>query len=224
MIYLYRQPQSGEEIVIAGDPAEGHDYSSFVALSKRTADVVMVGKSKEESSQLGYTLNHIGLYFKKHTGYHPSIAVEKNTGSSTIYVLKQLNYPNLFRMPDSFTKQHEQQTEQYGWITSSATRPKMLDDLALAIRQRAIKIPSKVVVDELFTFIREEKTGKPQAEVGSNDDLVISLAIAWQMYSLAPSQITGYYPPSEIETKDWSFSGEPTRGYSNDKDPFRIGE
>lgn len=204
MISLYRNAEQNEQLILAGDPAEGHDYSAFVVVSKKYADVVMIGRSKEESSQLGYTLNHIGLYFKKQTNNHPLLAVEKNVGSATLYVLKQLNYPNLYRMPSSFTKTIEEPTEQYGWITSSATRPKMLDDLALAIRQKAIKIPSKVLVDELYTFIREEKTGKPQAEIGCHDDLVIALAIAWQLYQTMPAPQTPYIPPAtDISQRNW---------------------
>lgn len=204
MIWHYRQPEQGETIVIGADPAEGHDYSAFVALSKKYADVVMCGKSKEESSQLGYSLNHIGLYLKKHTNVYPTIAVERNVGSATLFVLKQLNYPQLYRMPSSFTKQQQQQTDQYGWITSVSTRPKMLDDLALAIRQKAIKIPAKPIVDELFTFIREEKTGKPQAEVGCNDDLVMSLAIAWQMYQTVEPEQPFFIPPeNDVTKRNW---------------------
>lgn len=182
MIYLFRQPEAGEPFVIGADPAEGGDNSTFVVISKKLADVVMIGKSKEESSQLGHTLNHVGKWFQKQTGIYPTIAVERNVGAAAIYVLKELNYPNLFKMPSSFTGTTDEDSEQYGWITSVSTRPKMLDDLALAVRQKAITIPSKEVVDELFTFIRHEKTGKPQADVGCTDDLVMALAIAWQLY------------------------------------------
>ena len=204
MIWQSRNFEQGEQIVIAGDPAEGNDFCAFIAVSKKYADVVMAGKTKSESPQLGYELNHIGLYVKKLTGSHPTIAVERNVGSATIHVLKQLNYPALFRMPDSFTKQQSQATDQYGWITSSATRPKMLDDLALAIRQRVIKITLKPVIDELFTFIRDVKTGKPQAEVGTHDDLVMSLAIAWQLYQIVPGQQVAYSRINDpITRKNW---------------------
>lgn len=182
MINLYREPIQGEQIVIGADPAEGGDNSTFVCISKTTADVVMIGKSKEESSQLGHSLNHIGKWFQKLTGNFPIIAVERNTGSACIYVLKELNTPGLFKMPVSFTATVEKDQDNYGWVTSSATRPKMLDDLALAIRQKAIKIHSKEIVDELFTFIRHIKTGKAQSDVGCHDDLVMALAIAWQVY------------------------------------------
>jgi hypothetical protein len=182
MIKLYRQPEGGEQIVIGADPAEGGDNSTFVAISKKYADVVMVGVSKEESPQLGASLNHVGKWFRNVTGNYPMIAVERNVGSAAIHVLKQNNYPNLYRMPSSFTATIDTEQENYGWVTSSSTRPKMLDDLALAIRQKAIKIPSKEIVDEMFTFIRHLKTGKPQADVGCHDDLVMAFAFAWQVY------------------------------------------
>lgn len=188
MIYLYRKPEHDEYCVIGADPAEGNDYSTFVVISKKRGDVVMIGQSNEESPQLGHCLNHIGKYLKKLTGHFPLIAVERNVGSATIHVLKSLNYNNLFRMPDSFTKTDSEATEQYGWITSSSTRPKMLDDLALAIRQQAISIPSKLLIDELFTFIRNARTGKPEADTGCHDDLVMALAIAWQLYQIAPNR------------------------------------
>ena len=210
MIYLFRNPEPDEFIVIGADPAEGHDNSVFVAISKSKGDVVMLSQSKEESSQLGHTLNHTGKWINKQTGMYPCIAVERNVGSASLYVLKTLNYPNLFRMPDSYTKTLEAQTENYGWVTSSATRPKMLDDLAMAVRQRAIIIPSKQIVDEMFTFIREAKTGKAQADVGCHDDLVMAMAIAWQVYSTAET------PMSDEEIDRY----QPT---DEDKRKFRIG-
>lgn len=187
MIYLYREPKENEFCVIGADPAEGGDYSSFVVMSKFYKDVIMVGKAKEESSLLGHKLNHVGRWINKKTNIYPSIAVERNTGSAAIYVLKELNYPNIYQMPQSFVSLDNEDSEKYGWVTSISTRPKMLDDLALVIRQREIKIPSKHIIDELFTFIRNERTGKPQADAGQHDDLVMALAIAFQLFQTEPS-------------------------------------
>ena len=39
----------------------------------------------------------------------------------------------------------------------------------------------KPTVSELFSFILN-KNGKPEAERSSHDDLVMSLALAWQLY------------------------------------------
>lgn len=194
MIRIFRDPEPQEYFVIGSDPSEGGDYSTFVAISKKTAEVVLVGQSKSESSQLGHELNHVGRWLEKRTNILPLVAVERNVGTATLYVLKSLNYGNLFRMPNSFTTTNMEDTENYGWSTNTATRPKMLDDLALAIRQQAIRIPDKIVVEELYTFIRNKKTGKPEADIGSHDDLVMALAIAWQAYqtSLIPKSQKDY--------------------------------
>jgi len=207
-------PEQDERFVVGADPAEGGDFSAFVVLSRKTADVVMSGQSKEESSQLGHTLNHIGKWFYSRTGQHPSIGVERNTGSATIYVLKSLNYPNIFKTPASFTKERQPKKapDNYGWHTNVATRPKMLDDLAMAVRQKVVGIPDERIVSELFTFIRNEGTGKPEHEVSCNDDLVFSLAIAWQLYSLVGSGAEEIQAEQEWAAmkrrdgkKDWSF-------------------
>lgn len=209
MIYSYRTPTYNEQILIGADPAEGNDYSTFVAISKRTADVIMIGKAKQESPLLGYTLNHVGLYFKKLTGLYPLIAPERNTGSACIHKLKELNYPNIYKAPKTFDTIVEETGEKYGWVTSSSTRPKMLDELALAIRTKSITIPSKPVIDELFTFIRREKDGKPIAENGCNDDLVMALAIAWQLYENSAEQtIPDVLPANFNDFSQWKIGGE----------------
>ena len=61
----------------------------------------------------------------------------------------------------------------------------MLQDLKEAIDGQLLKLYDKATVNELFTFIIS-KTGKPQAEQNTHDDLVMSLAIAWQLYQLVP--------------------------------------
>jgi phage terminase large subunit len=210
MIWQFRHPDPLEDIVIGADPAEGNDYCAWVALSKKHADVVMVGRNKTESSQLGHELNHVGRWFHRQTTLFPNIAPERNVGSATIYVLKELNYPNIYRAINSFTKTTTGAVDSFGWSTNTATRPKMLDDLALAIRQKVISIPSKHIVDEMFQFIRHEKTGKPQAEVGTHDDLVMALAIAWQLYQLVPAQET--------------YSSQNNPRYNKEMNKFRIGK
>ena len=70
---------------------------------------------------------------------------------------------------------------KYGFSTNSATRPAILQILKEAIDNQLITIYDKPTINEMFSFIIKPN-GKPQAEQGSHDDLVMSLAIAWQMY------------------------------------------
>lgn len=71
------------------------------------------------------------------------------------------------------------------FVTSSKTKPIMIEDLALAFEQRNITILNQQwLIDELesFTYIYDERTRgvKYSAPIGLHDDAVISLALAIQ--------------------------------------------
>jgi len=56
-----------------------------------------------------------------------------------------------------------------------------------------LTIYDKITIEELYSFVvvRTTATVKAQAEQGMHDDLVMSLAIAWQLYQTA--EFSGEY-------------------------------
>jgi hypothetical protein len=78
-----------------------------------------------------------------------------------------------------------------------STRPKMLDELALSIRQGVNRTDDSSTLKEMLSFIRNAKTGKPEAEAGTHDDLVMAEAIAWQLYQLVPTPSTDTQFPDD---------------------------
>lgn len=187
MFKLYRQPQSGEMSVISADPADaGSDYCAAVAKSKQYGDSFMVFHARMESSQFGHELFKMATFIKKNTGESPWIGVERNVGMATIAILQTLNYRNLFRMPKLGYASREEDEERIGWWTNAQTRAKMLDDLALSLKQRTNVIYDEETILELMAFIRHARTGKPQASAGKKDDLVIAEAIALQLLGMTP--------------------------------------
>ncbi len=184
---VYREPERQEQFCIFGDPAEARDYCAAVAVSKKHADFPIVYNELTESSQFGYELEKMAKYIQHRTGYWPTLAVERNTGQATIAVLAALNYPSLYRMK-VFDALAYKESEKIGWLTTEATRRKMLDDLALSARQGVAKIYDKDIIEQMFSFV--VKKGKPQAESGKKDDLVMSAAGAWQLYLTVPLQFT----------------------------------
>lgn len=181
MFRCYRQPQHGEFFVCGADPAEGNDYCAAVWKSKSTQETVLVFHARMESSQLGYELIKGSTFIHRHTGIWPTIGVERNTGAATIHVLLTNNYPSLYRHSD-LTNPEAEEDKKVGWSTNTATRPQMLDDLALSVRQGVNHIYDAATLKEMLSFIRHPKTGKPQAEEGTHDDLIFAEAIAWQMF------------------------------------------
>jgi hypothetical protein len=77
------------------------------------------------------------------------------------------------------------QNNKLGHDTNSATRPTMLAHLKDAIDNMLINIYDKMTIEEMFSFVVKLTPGgnwKAEAEVGAHDDLIMSLAGAWQMY------------------------------------------
>lgn len=63
-----------------------------------------------------------------------------------------------------------------GVSTTSRTRPLMISALEMYMREKSPIIKSKRLIQELFVFVW--LNSKPQAQIGYNDDLVMSFAIA----------------------------------------------
>lgn len=196
---VYREIGKGEQCVIFGDPSEGGDYCSAAVFSKKFYDCPIVFNQQIDSSQFGYELFYLAKYIYNKTDMWPKLAVERNTGQATIFVLKNLNYPNLFRMVDfASTQSHE--GGSIGWVTTGfmrggeiqGTRRKMLDDFALAIKQSRINLYDREQIEQLQSFIIG-KGGRAQIIANRNDDMVMAVSGAYQIHLLTPSEFLDDY-------------------------------
>lgn len=201
---MYREPEDGEQFVIFGDPADSADYCAAVAFSKKHFDFPLVFNEIIESSQFGYELFYIAKYIYDRTQIWPKLAVEKNTGQASIYVLRLLNYPNLFRMVD-FTAMDSHEGGGIGWITTGfskngelqGTRRKMLDDFAMVLRQNQVVLYDEEQIRQMLNFVIVK--GRAQAKANTKDDLVIATTGAWQVHLVTPTE--GIDEFDEVEYK-----------------------
>lgn len=184
MFYQYRPLKSGEFIVAGGDCSQGgDDYNVTQFVSKTQLDVPIVYRSRGVAAQMTGVLVPALEYIYDKTGIVPVIGLERNNGgASEMERLSGLNRNQKYSLYVSKTigTTDPKDTNKYGYTTNTATRPKMLGDLKDAIDQQLLRIYDKATVSELFSFVL--KNGKPEAEVGSHDDTIMALAIAWQMY------------------------------------------
>ena len=202
---LYRPLVPDEHICIFADPAEGNDYCAAVGFSKKHQDMPLVFNVRMESSQFGYELHRIAKHVEMITHIWPTIGVERNTGQATIYVLTTLNYPELFRMR-IFDTAGFRESDKIGWLMTEASRKKMLDDFALALRQKAVMVYDKEMYDQMRAFVINKK-GKPVAETNKNDDLVIAAAGSYQLNLLVPTRDNEEMDMEEFkkEQQKWRF-------------------
>lgn len=176
----YRAPETGGRYVIGCDVGEGldekTDWSTATVLSVPDFEQVAQYQGHCNPSQFADVLKGIGDYYNQ-----AFLIVEVNgPGLATNYKLgDDLRYPNLYRRVrrDKKTRQIQR---IYGWHTNVATKSVMITDLRQALFEDLIILRDLQTLDELGWYIQDQ-SGKFNAASTKNDDLVISLALAWQL-------------------------------------------
>lgn len=95
------------------------------------------------------------------------VAVERNNhGSGVLAHLNTLAYGNLF-----------EKDGQLGWLTSAASRPAMIENMAAVLISEPELFHSSRLLEECRTFVRRAD-GNAAAADGAHDDCVMAMAIA----------------------------------------------
>jgi hypothetical protein len=114
--------------------------------------------------------------------YHMALILPEwnNQGITVINDLRKLfSYPRIYRMASLARIPRGDRTPRYGWMTTVASKPKMVFDFIKAIKDQTILLHDGRFLEEASTFIRTAKGGF--AASGSNfDDHVIGHLGAWQ--------------------------------------------
>jgi len=185
----YRELEPEEFIVVGCDTASGGiDYSTAQFISKTKLDVPLVYHARKTTSYMTDELQPVLEHIHDKTGVAPVIAYENNNGG--IFELERLSHLNKLNKFKIYTRRtgYEElasvESKKYGWVTSSATRPVMLQDLKEAVDNHLLRIYDDATINEMFSFIvnQTSTSWRAQAEDGAHDDLVMALAIAWQLY------------------------------------------
>lgn len=201
----YRQYQKGEFIVVGVDTAwTGTDYVCGQFISKTNRDQVTVYHTNKVSMTIGTQNLHDELErIFDITGVKPVVAIETNNGGTgwieTMNLLNRQGKYKLYRRKVMEGTIHQtEDSDKLGFTTNSATRPRMLGDLKEAVDAQMLVLPDKPTINEMFAFIINSR-GRPEAEQGSHDDLIMSLAIAWQLYQSEAAPIKKVRKHREIK-------------------------
>lgn len=184
----YREIDPGETYYIGADVAmgvRGGDYSVAQVLdaNKRQA---AVWRGHVHPDYFAEVLFRLGKLYNE-----AKIAVENNNhGLLTVNLLyKQWHYPNVHTnvVEDKMT---DVDTPNLGFRTDSKTKPMIIDDLRASLRMGEVELNDKTTMQEMLTYVVKE-SGKLEAEEGSHDDCVMSLAIANHIHD-------GVWKPIEV--------------------------
>jgi len=123
------------------------------------------------------------------------VAPEKNNhGHTTIARLRQLE-ADIFITPKKDTVISFTQAKEYGWHTNPISKSKMLFALTKAIEDGHLQLNDKALIDECKSYTRNDlidQENDPRLTT-RHFDLLVALAIAWQMKDYAT-----YHKPVEL--------------------------
>ena len=204
-ITIYSEPKHGYPYVIGGDTAgDGSDNFTGQVIDNTTGEQVATLKHQFDEDMYVRQMYCLGKYYN-----NALISLEVNHSTFPIKELERLNYYNQFvrESTDTYTGELK---KSFGFRTKKDTRPIIIANLVRIVRDCPELINDIPTLEEMLTFVRNEK-GKPTAQNGSHDDLVMGLAIGHQARS---QQDTTIILP-QVERWDNSPSAKAERHRSN---------
>jgi len=167
------KPRSEEEYIVSGDACSGSgtDWAMLTARAKRTNTIAVTFRAKCDPDVLAEKAFLLASFL-----HNAEVAIENDKYGFHANLKLRAIYGNLY-MQESIDSEKKTVSQKFGWNTTSKSRPSMLGELKEEIRQGAIELNDPLIIRECLTFIKNAETKKEEAQVGCNDDAVISVAI-----------------------------------------------
>ena len=180
-LWVWESPDYTRSYMVVADVArgDGKDYSAFHVIDIESNVQVAEYKGQIGTKEYGHLL--VGIA----TEYNEALLVIENAniGWATIQSAIDRNYNNLYYSPKNdsnvdsyFDKYMDTSRMTPGFTMSSRTRPMVVGKLQEYISDKGVTFQSKRLLEEMKTFIW--KNGRPEAQSGYNDDLVIAFGTA----------------------------------------------
>jgi hypothetical protein len=180
-LWIWEPADYSREYLLIADVArgDGKDFSACHVIDIASNTQVAEYRGQLPPKEYGYFL--VGLA----TEYNNAMLVVENAsiGWSTIDSIQERNYRNLYHSPksdqlnvESYLRAFEGGSEMTpGFTLSLKTRPLVINKLREYVGDRSVTIRSKRLLEEMKVFVW--KNGRPEAQSGYNDDLIMSFGI-----------------------------------------------
>lgn len=185
--WIWEYPDYTKDYIVVADVArgDGEDHSAFHVMEIESMRQVAEYKGKPGTKEYGNMLVNVA------TSYNEALLVIENAniGWAAIQPAIDREYKNLYyslkqdtRVVDAedyLQKKYDMKDKKDmvpGFTTSTRTRPMIISQLELYMREHAVEIQSRRLWEELGVFIWLGN-GRPEASPGYNDDLVMAFAI-----------------------------------------------
>lgn len=181
-LWVWESPDYTQSYMVLADVArgDGKDFSAAHVIHIESNTQVAEYKGQLAPKEFGYFL--VGLA----TEYNNALLVVENAnvGWSTLDAIQERDYRNLYFSPksdggnnvDSYFDQFSDHSRMVaGFTMSLRTRPLVINKFREYIGDRSVTIRSKRLLEEMKVFVW--KNGRPEAQSGYNDDLIMSFGI-----------------------------------------------
>ena len=179
-LWVWESPDYTRNYMVVADVArgDGKDSSAFHVIDLESNTQVAEYKSQLSPKEFGYLLCGIA------TEYNEALLVVENNniGWATLDAILERGYRNLYYSPKSEALNAETYLEKIddpskmipGFTMSMRTRPLVVNKFREYVGDKSVTIQSKRLLEEMKVFIW--RNGRPEAQSGYNDDLVMSFA------------------------------------------------
>jgi hypothetical protein len=180
-LWIWETPDYSREYMVVADVArgDGKDYSGAHVIDIESNTQVAEFRDQLPPKEFGYFL--VGLASE----YNNALLVVENAniGWATLDAIIEREYRHLYHSPkseqytaDAYLQYYEQSLAQTpGFTVSLRNRPLLVNKFREYVGDRSVTIRSKRLFEEMKVFIW--KYGRPEAQTGYNDDLVMPFAI-----------------------------------------------
>lgn len=179
---IYKPPRKDGIYVIGADVSEGvlgGDYSVAVIFDRKTGEEVAFFKKLVPPDRFGDILDRWG---RKYNNALMTVEIN-NHGLTTMLVLKQKVYPNFYFRLARYETPGMPSSDKMGWKTTNVTRPLLIDDLAQSMRENALLIHSKEILDEMMVMVYDDN-GNIVCMEGFHDDCVFATGVGFQGFKM----------------------------------------
>lgn len=174
-ITIYEKPLPLNPYVIGGDTAEGGiDYCTASVRNNVTWNQAAAYRERTDTDLYAKQMFCLGRYY-----HNALIGIEMNFDLHPVKELERLGYPKQYKREviDNIT---EEKQRKHGWRTTSLTRPMIISKHVTVARENIETFNDAVLLGEMLTFVRNAR-GRPEAEYGAHDDMVLADAIAHEI-------------------------------------------
>lgn len=189
-LWIWEPVDYSRSYLVTADIArgDGKDYSTAQVIDIESNTQVAEYKGQIGTKEFGNLLVSLA------TEYNEALLAPENAniGWAVIQQIIERNYPNLYYSPrGEYNSNSEMYYDKYsdsskmiaGFTTSVKTRPMIIGKFQEYVSLKDVIIQSKRLIEEMKVFIW--KNGRPEAQQGYNDDLVMSFGIAMYMRDTA---------------------------------------